>query len=230
MFALSEVRVTIGRAEILRGVSLAIAPGTSAALVGRNGAGKTTLMRAVMGLVALHAGRVELDGLRLDQLPSHRRAALGIGYMPEDRRLVPQWTVSDNLLFPLWAIGEHSFGDRLEHVLTLLPELRAWSSRKALQLSGGQQKIVALGRALMCGTRLLLLDEPFEGVAPALAVRLRQVIDGLKGQSDLAVLLAASNYSQAADLVDRLYTIERGAVAESSDFAAASALEKPSHL
>ena len=214
MFALSGLRVMIDRSEILRGVSLAVASGASAGLIGRNGAGKTTLMRAVMGLVALRAGSVELDGLKLDRLPAHRRAALGVGYMPEDRRLVPQWTVSDNLLFPLWATGERRPAERLERVLALLPELRAWGPRKALALSGGQQKIVALGRALMCGTRLLLLDEPFEGVAPALATRLREVIDALKQQSGLAVLLAASNYSQAAGLVGRLYAIERGAVAE----------------
>jgi branched-chain amino acid transport system ATP-binding protein len=214
MLALSALRVMIGRSEVLRGVSLAVASGESAGLIGRNGAGKTTLMRAVMGLVALQSGSVELDGLRLDHMPAHRRAALGIGYMPEDRRLVPQWTVNDNLLFPVWASGKPRYAARLERVYELLPELRAWGLRKALSLSGGQQKIVAFGRALMCGTRLLLLDEPFEGVAPALAGRLREVIDALKSEDGLSVLLAASNYSQAAGLVGRCYAIERGAVVE----------------
>jgi branched-chain amino acid transport system ATP-binding protein len=222
MFSVSGLSVTIGRSEILRAVSLSVAPGVTAGLIGRNGAGKTTLMRAVMGLVAPREGAIELGGLRLDRLAPHRRASLGIGYMPEDRRLVPQWTVSDNLLFPLWATGERHHAERLERVTALLPELRSWSPRKALQLSGGQQKIVALGRALMCGTRLLLLDEPFEGVAPALSARLREVIDALKGHGELSVLLAASDYTQAAGLADHLYTIERGSVAESPSPAASA--------
>lgn len=214
MLSLSELSVSLARAEVLRGVSLAAPPGVIVGLVGRNGAGKTTLMRAVMGLLAVTRGRVELDGSRLERLPPHRRAALGIGYMPEDRRLVPHWSVADNLLLPLWAIGERDPGAALKRVFELVPELGAWSERKALQLSGGQQKVVAIGRALMCGRRVLLLDEPFEGVAPALAVRLRQVIAAFKRERQVCVLVSDSSYTHLTDLAERLYTIERGAVTE----------------
>ncbi len=215
MLSLSEVSVNLGGVEVLRRVSLLAPPGVIVGVVGRNGAGKTTLMRSIMGLLPLAGGRIELDGARLDLLAPHRRARLGIGYMPEDRRLVPQWTVKENLMLPLWAAGETTeSSERLQRVFELVEELYAWRERKALELSGGQQKIVALGRALVCARRLLLLDEPFEGVAPALVARLRELIGKLKRERELAVLVTDSNDAHLSDLAERLYTIERGALTE----------------
>jgi branched-chain amino acid transport system ATP-binding protein len=184
--------------------------GEMVGLVGRNGAGKTTSLRAVMGLVAPSAGDIRFAGAHLTPYPTHERARLGIGYMPEDRRLVPQLSVEENILLPSWALRDAAGKRRLERIYALMPEVAEMRHRKAQLLSGGQQKLVALARALMPGTRLLLLDEPFEGVAPALSQRLAEVIGALRGQ-ELAVLIAQSDLNHMVKLLDREYVIERGA-------------------
>jgi branched-chain amino acid transport system ATP-binding protein len=202
--------VKLQSVEVLRGVSLKLAPGEMIGLLGRNGAGKTTTLRAVMGLVAASGGRITFGGENLLALPTHRRAALGIGYMPEDRRLIPQFTVQENVLLPGWVTRGVDAAARLDFVYGLMPEVAAMRDRKAMALSGGQQKLVALARALIVGTRLLLLDEPFEGVAPALSRRLAEVIGLLRGQH-VAVLIAQSDLNHTISLLDREYRIERGA-------------------
>ena len=202
--------VKLQSVEVLRGISLQLAPGEVIGLLGRNGAGKTTTLRAVMGLVAASGGRITFGGENLLALPTHRRAALGIGYMPEDRRLIPQLTVQENVLLPGWVTRGVDAAARLDFVYGLMPEVAAMRDRKAMALSGGQQKLVALARALIVGTRLLLLDEPFEGVAPALSRRLAEVIGLLRGQH-VAVLIAQSDLNHTISLLDREYRIERGA-------------------
>jgi branched-chain amino acid transport system ATP-binding protein len=210
MLEIDALRVAIRSVEVLRGVSLAVAPGEMVGLVGRNGAGKTTTLRAVMGLVGASGGAIRFAGEDLGALPTHRRTGRGIGYMPEDRRLVPQLSVEENILLPAWVTPGLDGAARLAFVYGLMPEVAALAQRKALLLSGGQQKLVALARALLAGTRLLLLDEPFEGVAPALSQRLAEVIGALRGK-DLAVLIAQSDLNHSAKLLDREYLIERGA-------------------
>jgi branched-chain amino acid transport system ATP-binding protein len=197
----------------LRGVNLDVRAGEFAGLIGRNGAGKTTLLRTIMGLLPSASGRLEFEEKPLAGLPTHRRAGLGIGYMPEDRRLVPGLSAEENMLVPVWAagVGAEEARVRLERVFELIPELTALRARKALQLSGGQQKLVALGRALMAGRKLLLLDEPFEGVAPVLARRLAEVIAGLR-KLGLSVVLSESSMTHAHGLLDRVFTIDRGTV------------------
>jgi branched-chain amino acid transport system ATP-binding protein len=198
-----------GKSHILHGISLEVREGEIVALLGRNGAGKTTTLRAIMGLLPAQ-GAVSFAGTDLLRLPTHRRAGLGIGYMPEDRRLVPVLSVEENVLLPSWATRDPETKARLAFVYELMPEVAAMRTRKAQLLSGGQQKLVALARALSAGRRLLLLDEPFEGVAPALSQRLAEVIAALKGTS-LAVLIAQSDLNHSAKLLDREYLIERGA-------------------
>jgi len=211
MLRVRGLGVAIGPVAIVRDASLDVSEGEMCGLIGRNGAGKTTLMRALMGAVAA-TGRAELDHVDLIDLPAHRRLAHGIGYMPEDRRLVPEFTVEENIRLPSWALAMDGAEQRIEWIFSLMPELPKFRDRRALELSGGQQKMVALARALMAGTRILLLDEPFEGLAPALARRLAEVLADLKTEG-VSVLIAESNEAHVADLLARAYRIERGSVA-----------------
>ncbi len=216
MLIVEGLEVSIQSVRILRGVTLRVERGQMVGLIGRNGAGKTTLMRSIMGVLAPSAGAVALEGRPLAGVPSHRRARMGMGYMPEDRRIVPQLSVEENLLLPAWAAGVRDAAERLARVYRLVPEVEALRERRGLQLSGGQQKLAALGRALLAGTRLLLLDEPFEGVAPALARRLVEVVARLKGEG-LSVVLSESDLSHSRELLDVVFRIDRGAVAREGE-------------
>jgi branched-chain amino acid transport system ATP-binding protein len=211
MLKVESVQVTIASVQALRGFSLEVAAGSMVSLVGRNGAGKTSLMRTVMGHLPASSGGLSFDGKDLVRLPSHARAGMGIGYMPEDRGLVPELTVEENILVPVWVSkGRLDVAQRLKFVYDVLPELHALRDRRALLLSGGQQKMAAMARALAVGTRLLLLDEPFEGLAPALSQRLAEVVGALRG-TELAVLMSQSDLNHSRSLVDREVVIERGA-------------------
>jgi branched-chain amino acid transport system ATP-binding protein len=210
MLKVASIHVTIASVQALRGFSIDVAGGSMVGLVGRNGAGKTSLLRTVMGHLPASEGSMTFDGEDLSRLPRHARARLGIGYMPEDRGLVPELTVEENILVPVWASRTLKADERLKFVYEVMPELREMRARRALLLSGGQQKLAALARALAVGTRLLLLDEPFEGLAPALSQRLSEVIAGLRG-TGLSVLLSQSDLNHSRSLLDREAVIERGA-------------------
>jgi len=214
MLKVQRLNVSIAAVHVLRDVSLDLAPGSMTGLIGRNGAGKTTLMKTIMGILKPGSGALTFDGRDLRSIHTHQRAHLGIGYMPEDRRLIPDLTVEENIMVPAWATTKGDARERLEKVYGWIPELRAMGYRKGLQLSGGQQKLAALGRALMCGTRLLLLDEPFEGVAPVLAQRLAEVIGTLKREG-MTVVLTESDVQHSERVVDRIVQIDRGAIAAS---------------
>lgn len=209
MLEIDHLQVSIQSAQVLRGLSLSLEKGQMIGLIGRNGAGKTTTLRAIMGHLPIGSGTIHFDGHDLSRLPPHKRAGAGIGYMPEDRGLVPELSVEENILVPLWATGVIDTTSRLAFVYKVLPELYEMRDRRALLLSGGQQKLVALARALTVGTRLLLLDEPFEGVAPALSARLSEVIASLRG-SELSVLIAQSDLNHSRSLLDAEIRIERG--------------------
>ena len=164
-----------------------------------------------MGILPAKSGSIEFDGQDLLKIPTNLRNLSGIGYMPEDRRLIPDLTVEENILVPLWANKTKNTQQRLDYVYNLIPELIEFTPRRGLQLSGGQQKLVALGRALMIGTKLLLLDEPFEGVAPALAQRLAEVISQLKSEG-MAVIFSESDLQYSRHLVQRVFDIDRGII------------------
>jgi branched-chain amino acid transport system ATP-binding protein len=214
LLAIDNLQVSIQAIGVLRGFSLSLNEGQMIGLIGRNGAGKTTLLRSIMGHLPVDGGDIRLSGASLKKQERHTRAVLGIGYMPEDRRLIPELTVEENILLPIWVSKTLKKSERLDFVYGVLPELAQMKDRRALLLSGGQQKLVALARALAVGTKLLLLDEPFEGVAPALSERLSDVIAGLRGSS-LSVLIAQSELNHTQSLFDREYVIERGANAAS---------------
>ncbi len=209
MLFIDNVSVKIAAILALKNFSLEIKKGEIVALIGRNGAGKTTLLKSIMGVNKLNTGYIKFLDEDLSGTPNYYRASLGIGYMPEDRALIPELTVEENILLPSWALKNLNGVERLATVYKIMPELKEMSDRKALLLSGGQQKMAALGRALMSGTQLLLLDEPFEGVAPALSQRLGDVIRDLKKQN-LSIILSQSELNHTEDIFDKEYIIERG--------------------
>jgi branched-chain amino acid transport system ATP-binding protein len=213
---IASLDVSIGAVRILRGVGLRLGEGQLAGLIGRNGAGKTTLMRTIIGALSPSAGTIEFAGRSLREVPSHERARLGIGYMPEDRRIIPQLTVEENVMVPAWAGGIQDAPERLARIYEMIPEVAAFRERKGLQLSGGQQKLTALARALMSGRRLLLLDEPFEGVAPVLARRLSEVVAALRREG-VSVLLSESDLSHSRKLIDAVFHIDRGQITRAVD-------------
>lgn len=213
MLKLEEVSVDLAGTPVLRSVSAEVKAGSLVAVVGRNGAGKTTLLRTVMGLVKVKRGRILFDEDELDKLPAHWRTQQGIGYAPEDRVIFPTLTVEENMRLPCEAhgLGDKEISDRLAGVIDMVPQLREMLKRSGAALSGGQGKMVALGRALMAGTRLVLLDEPFQGLAPVLAVQYGEALGRLRTlRPDLAVIVTESNASLLGDIPDQTWTLERG--------------------
>ncbi|NNF78979.1 MAG: ABC transporter ATP-binding protein [Rhizobiales bacterium] len=212
MLEVRGLNVDIGAIPILRDAGLDLNNGEIVGLIGRNGAGKTTLLRSLMGLLPVNSGQMSFDGEELTKLPAQKRAHLGIGYMPEDRKLVPSLTSEENIMTPVWSMGIADWESRLSWIYKIMPEAEQFRDRPSNSLSGGQQKLVALARALMVGHKILLLDEPSEGIAPALAQRMGAILRDLKAEG-VSILVAESNAHHVADLIDRMFVIERGAIA-----------------
>lgn len=215
MLKLQGVSVDIAGIPVLRSLSVELKSGGTYAVVGRNGAGKTTLLRSIMGFVPVKAGSISLAGTDLLAQPSYGRAALGIGYAPEERVLFPTMTVLENLRLPCEALGLPSadIDARLKQVVDTVPLIEPMLPRSAAALSGGQGKMAALARALMVGTRLILVDEPFQGLAPALARQYAETLSRLyQLRPDLCVVITESNRS----LLDRVdcttLKLERGEI------------------
>jgi branched-chain amino acid transport system ATP-binding protein len=192
-----------GKAQALFGVDLQMAAGEVLALIGRNGAGKSTLLKSVMGLVAVR-GEVAFDGRRIEALPPHARARLGLGYVPEDRRIFTDLTVRENL-----RVGARGRALDLDGLCELFPNLREMLDRPAAQMSGGEQQMLAVARTLAGRPRLVLLDEPSEGIAPIIVGRLAEAVRAMKRQG-LAVLLSEQNPRFVAAVADRALLLERG--------------------
>jgi len=215
LLKVDQAVAAIAGSQVLRRVIVDISAGETLALIGRNGAGKTSFLRVIMGALPLVEGQIEFKGQNISMLPAHERVGLGIGYAPEERRLIGKFTVMENILLPAWAgrLGTATIRDRLELIYSVAPELEDLSPRLGGLLSGGQQKMVALGRALMAGKHLVLLDEPFQGLAPALAQRYADMLGALRdARPDLAILVTESNPQLLHSMADRMIILERGEV------------------
>ncbi|WFU74859.1 ATP-binding cassette domain-containing protein [Bradyrhizobium sp. CB2312] len=215
MLSLDGVNVSIEGVRVLRGVSCDIIERKTTVLIGRNGAGKTTTLRAIMGLLDLDSGSIRLNADDLCRMPAHHRARAGIGYAPEDRRLIPELSVEENIRLPGLALklDRAEIARRLDEVYDLLPELHIMRARPAGGVSGGQGKMVALGRALMIARKVLLLDEPFQGLAPALALDYARTLGELrKRRPELALLITESSPALLDRIADRTLQIERGEI------------------
>jgi branched-chain amino acid transport system ATP-binding protein len=213
MFEVLSLSASYGEATALHAVSLAIEPGEVVTLVGRNGAGKTTLLRCLMGLHRQYTGAITLDGRRIDGLTPDRRAKAGVGWVPDDRGIYATLTVFENLTLPP-VVGPDGWS--LEKIYDAFPALRDRRASMGTQLSGGEQQMLAIARVLRSGSRLLLLDEPSEGLAPVIVQRIAEIIREAK-RHGIAVLLVEQNVKFAATVADRHYLLAQGRVVESLD-------------
>jgi branched-chain amino acid transport system ATP-binding protein len=205
----SDLDTYYGESHVLQGVSLRVGPGEVVALLGRNGAGKTTTVRSIIGFTPPRRGAVRFDGARIDGLPAHRIARRGIGLVPQGRRVFPTLTVRENLL--LAARGAGPGGWTLERVYAEFPRLAERERQVASTLSGGEQQMLAIGRALLTNARLLLMDEPSEGLAPLIVREVGRIVAGLR-RAAMSILLVEQNLGLALGLADRVYVLNKGRV------------------
>ena len=212
MLRLEAVNVFIQSSHILRDVSLAVEPGALVCLVGRNGAGKTTTLRSVMGYLPPASGRIELDGHPIAGLPTHAIARRGVGYAPEEGGIFGDLTVAENVEIATWTRpGGRPAAERIALAYEVFPRLRAYAARGGMHLSGGERKMLAIARALALDPRLLLLDEPFEGLSPAIVPQVAASIAAITRQGR-SILMAESNVHHVPLETTRLYVIERGEI------------------
>jgi branched-chain amino acid transport system ATP-binding protein len=211
MLSVENLTSAYGRIEVLRGVSIEVRAGEIATLVGANGAGKSTLLRAISGVQPVTAGTIRFEGKSLNRLPSHLRVALGITQVPEGRQLFAPLSVEDNLKLGAWSRGAADFVPQMIRIYALFPMLDEMRKTPAGALSGGQQQMLAIGRALMAQPRLLLLDEPSMGLAPILVDQILETIRELK-RDGLTILLVEQNARAALAIADRAYVLETGMI------------------
>jgi branched-chain amino acid transport system ATP-binding protein len=211
VLCVEDLKSAYGRVAVLHGVSLKVHSGEIVSLIGANGAGKTTLLRAISGVQPVTGGSIRLDGTVIDGVPSHARVALGIGQVPEGRQLFVPLSVEDNLKLGAWWRRGQDVSPELAGVYGLFPMLAARRHALAGALSGGQQQMLAIGRALMAKPRLLLLDEPSMGLAPILVEQILETIGKLRAEG-MTILLVEQNARAALAIADRAYVLETGRV------------------
>ena len=217
MLEIERLETYRGRVQVLRGVSLAVGSSESIVLVGRNGAGKTTTIETIMGLLPARTGTITFGGAQITRLPPHRRALLGIGYAPEDAGIFPELSVAENFRMCEWLAprgrrnGGNGGADTEERIFGVFPEVKALMGRTGTHLSGGQKKMIAVARAMALSPSILLLDEPFEGLAPVVVSRFIDAVKKIKAMG-ISLLIAESNLMTAIRIADRLYAIDRGEI------------------
>jgi branched-chain amino acid transport system ATP-binding protein len=208
LLSLQDVHVHIGKLHILQGVNLEVKPGESAALLGRNGVGKTTTLRAIMGLVSKSGGAIKFDEFDLSKCPAHLIAGKGIGYVPQGRGIFPNLSVLENL--NIGVTGKRDF-EREDYVFTCFPRLKERLKQAGNTLSGGEQQMLAIARCLMMRPKLIILDEPTEGIMPRLVSQIRREIHRIN-QSGVSILLVEQNVETALKLCPRVFLMEKGVV------------------
>ncbi len=206
MLDVESIHTYYGDSHVLHGVSLRVAPGEAVALLGRNGAGKTTAIRSIVGFTPPRAGRVVFEGQSIERWPAYRIARRGLALVPQGRRIFAPLSVRENLL-----LGAHSEGWTLERVFELFPRLREREGQSGGTLSGGEQQMLAIARALLTNGRLLLLDEPSEGLAPLIVREIGRILQALKAER-LSLLLVEQNYHLALRVADRVYVMNKGQI------------------
>lgn len=206
MLEVRDIHTYYGYSYVLQGVSLRLDRGAAVSILGRNGAGKTTLIRSIIGFTPARRGQVILKDKDITQLSPHLIAKMGVGLVPQGRRVFPSLTVRENLIVAAMKRGQ---GWSLDRIYSLFPRLKEREHQKAGRLSGGEQQMLALARGIRCEPDLLLMDEPSEGLAPLLVRELGQVIQGLKGQG-LSILLVEQNFKLALNVADYVYVMSKG--------------------
>ena len=221
LLELKSVETFIGGSRLLRGVDLEIHPGEVVALLGRNGVGKTTTLRSITGVLPIRSGSITLAGQSIEKLSMDVRARAGIGYVPQGRDIFPHLTVEENLHVGLVVHGRRGAAAKsaLERVYTLFPVLKEMLARKGGVLSGGQQQQLAIGRALLTDPKLLILDEPTEGIQPSIIEQIGDTLKTLKADGTLAILLVEQFVDFCRDCADRFYAMDRGTVVVSGPIA-----------
>lgn len=209
MLKVNDLRVFYRQSPAIRGVSFQVAPGETVAVMGRNGMGKTTLLKALIGMLPARAGSIALGGVELVRAPSHERVRRGLAYVPQGRLIFPYLTVEENIRTGLESTGEKEVPD---FVYGYFPDLKKMSGRRGGNLSGGQQQMLALARALVSGPKVLLLDEPTEGLQPSVIKEIAAILNRLKAERGLTILLSEQVLSFAIELADRFLIIERGEI------------------
>jgi branched-chain amino acid transport system ATP-binding protein len=210
MLRLDQVTVDIQMSRILRGISMEVGGGQLVCLVGRNGAGKTTTFRSIMGYLRPVSGAIEFEGRSIVGAATHRIAQMGIGYAPEESQVFGDLTVGENIELPTWTRPQgRDAKSRIDLAYEIFPKLRQYAARGGNQLSGGERKMVSIARALALDARLLLLDEPFEGLSPAIIPGISEGIASIRRLGH-GVLMAESNVHHIPDYADALYVLERG--------------------
>jgi urea transport system ATP-binding protein len=218
MLTVTAIDVSYGESRILNRLSIQVSDGQVVCVMGRNGVGKTTLLKAIMGLVTPRAGTIDFGGREITALPPYARARLGLGYVPQGRDIFPTLTVRENLV--LGARRKRPPAGALEYVLSLFPALAQMLGKRGGDLSGGQQQQLAIARALIADPKLLLLDEPTEGIQPSIVQEIAAVLERIKQEGRRSILLIEQYLEFARSICDHFYVMEKGAVALEGDRAA----------
>ena len=207
MFEVAQLNVAYGESHVIHDISLQVGANESVAVMGRNGMGKTTLLKALIGLLPTRSGRIRLNGVELNGMPSYKRVAQGLAFVPQGRMVFPLLTVEQNILTGSEYSGHRSVPD---YIYRFFPVLQEMKNRKAGNLSGGQQQMLAIARALISDPKVLILDEPTEGIQPSIIKELARTLNVLRAERGFAIVLSEQVLSFALDLADRFLVIDRG--------------------